>query len=298
MDQELPARRHPEVVSRSGSFTTAALDYTPPPELDVGLIAGHPWGVRTITLVCNQVQYMVYDKRGRNVLSCMPTPELAAQYAIERLEQEAIPPQSFSPRLAGMRFGQRADQKSAFLTHTVVDEQGQVVAESSDGRSAAASLAVTALVSRSDCLDATWEEFATTVVLAKVTRAGSRALPLVFDGSEARDQERVISALRSIWRADPRLQNFSESEIMPGSPDMKTFVVGAQTGLLRYAAKLGGNIQSMDMHFAQPERVVRFAFHDGAMGREQLIDTLYEDYQRKCAQELQSQQERPVRPVE
>ena len=299
MDQELPIRRHPVVVSAPSAFTTAASDYSPPADLDVGLIAGFPWGVRTMLLIREEVQYMVYDQRGRNVLSCMPTPELAASYAVERLQQEAVPPESFSHRLAGMRFASRAPKGSHLLMHTVEDEAGRVVGESVDGRAAAASLAVKALVFRVECLDATRDEFASTVVMARVARGfGSKTLPLVFDNTGGdHPQDQVVQALRGLWRSDERLQVDSLSEIMPGSPKMESFVGTAQAGLLRYAARLGGDVQTMSVTFGDPERILRFAFHTSAVGPKQVIDMMYEDYV-QAAREDAAEHNRITRPTE
>lgn len=299
-EHQLPARRHPEVVSKAGSFTSQAQDYVPPAELDAGLIAGHPWGVRTISIVREQIQYMVYDKLGRNVLSCCPTPELAAQWAAARLERESILPENLSPRLAGMSFGHKVREDSHLLIHTVIDADGAVVAESDDGRAVAASLAEKAVVSRVDCLDASEEEFASTVVFAMVTSGvGKRDLPLMYQNDlGSSDQDAVNRALREIWRADPRLQQTADSsEIMPSNPDMAKFVNAAQTGLLRYAAKKEGAIKSVDLTFGEPARVCRFVFHSGALGKREMLGHLYQDYL-QSVQERQAEQGRPARPVE
>jgi hypothetical protein len=286
-------------VSTAGKFASEARDFVPTPELDVGLIAGHPWGMRTIYLVREEIQYMVYDKLGRNVLACAHTAELAAHAAVKRLEHEAIPPEAINPRLRGMRFGHRSKQGSHLLHHTVIDTDGQVIAEGVDGREVAAALAVKNVVSRLDCLDATPVEFASTVVFALVCKGQSKNdLPFVYQnalGSD--DQSAVMRALRDIWRSDQRLQQAPDgNEIMPSNPDMAKFVDAAQTGLLRYAGKLGGDINSMDMTFGNPPRVCRFVFHTGVRTKLQMLGALFDDYLQSVS-ERQAERARPGRPT-
>lgn len=297
--EELPSRRHPEVVSRDGAFTTAAQDYVPPPELDTGPIAGHPWGTRTIRMVREQTQYMVYDRKGRNVLSCCPTPEMAAKWAVERLAREAKPPSDYSHRLEGMRFGHRSDDQSVVLVHTILDADGREVAASTDGRAAAAAKAVKALVSRNDCLDATREEFASTLVFAQVTKGiGRKSLPVVYNNSEGQqDQSAVRKELMEIWRANPALQvdRHDVPESLYSSHPAK-FVDRAQGHLLRTAARLGGSVALVVMNFADTQTSARFVFHDGRFDRAQMVDHLYAQYLQDVAalQERSSPVPRPV----
>lgn len=289
----LPAMRHPLVVSTSGSFTTKAEDFSPPAELDKGLIAGHPWGVRAISLRGVQNQYMVYDKQGRNVLSCCSTPELAAQWAIARLEREAKPPDVYNPRLVGMTFGQRVAEGSNLLSHTVLNEVGEVVAESIEGRAAAAAEAVNAVVARVDCRDATADEFASTVVFAQVSKGvGGRSLPFVYDNSwGSADQDAMASALRSIWRADPLLQQDDYgSSILRGNSNIDAFVGQAHASLLRYAHKMGGQVNKIDLLYRGESMVKRFVFHVGILNRIPVRDAMYRDY-------LQDAQEAQIQPA-
>lgn len=299
-NQTLPARRHPEVVSKAGSFTSQAQDYAPPAELDAGLIAGHPWGVRTISLVREQTQYMVYDKLGRNVLSCCPTPEQAARFAIDRLKREAIPPHSYSRRLAGMTFGSRSVEGSHLLHHTVLDESGVLVAESTDGRASAAAEAVRAIVSRVDCRDASQEEFATTVVFALVRRGASRSsLPLLYDNAlNDGGQDAVAAALRAIWRADPLLQQDSYgNEILRGSSDMKTFVGNAHASLLRFAGRSSGDIAQVDFTYQDESRVQRIVFHRGHLSRQAMLQAMYRSYQEE-SEDCLAEQVRSAYPAQ
>lgn len=297
--EELSTRRHPAIVSTAGSFTTAASDYVPPPELDAGLIAGHPWGERTIRLGREQVQYMVYDRDARNVLSCCPTPELAARWAVDRLEREAIPPSDHSPRLAGFRYGQRASEKSCLLVHTVLDVDGREVAASTDGREKAAAQAVKAIVSRKDCVDATREEFAATLVFALTTKGiGRKSLPLVYDNSlGSQDQSAVRKELLEIWNATPHLR--VDREDVPesvSSIDPMKFVDRSQSHLLRTAARMSGSVSAVNVTFGESERTARFVFHDGRLSVDQMIDHLYEDYLRDVAP-MQDRSANPHRPA-
>lgn len=290
----LPAMRHPLVVSTSGSFTTKAEDFSPPAELDKGLIAGHPWGSRAISLCGVQTQYMVYDKQGRNVLSCCLTPELAAQWAIARLEREAKPPHIYNPRLVGMTFGHRAGGSSNLLSHTVLDESGALVAESVDGRASAAAEAVNILVSRVDCLDATADEFASTVVFAQVSKGvGSRSLPFVYDNSWGdTDQDAMASALRSIWRADPLLQQDDYgNSILRGRSNIDAFVGHAHASLLRHAHKMGRQINQIDLLYRGESLVKRFVFHVGLLNRGPVRDAMYWGY----LQDARDAQTQPAR---
>lgn len=70
MEKTICSASSTKIVSSAGQFTySTARDFVPAPELDTGLIAGHPWGERTIYLVREQINYMVYDKLGA---TCFP----------------------------------------------------------------------------------------------------------------------------------------------------------------------------------------------------------------------------------
>lgn len=279
MNPSANIQTHPSAVSKGGAIATAATDYVPPEDLDVGLIKGHRWGTRTLLLGGAQEQFMVYDKDAHNVLSCMGTPELAASWANARLEREAAPPQDYSRRLAGTTYGSYAPAGSHILMHTVVDADGRILGESQMGRAAAVETALTALCARVDADDLTFEEFQRICRVARVVRGRGKAFGpgVIYDDDIGRAE--VRAQLAAMRRVDPLLQSAGEGEgLLRGDPDLGRYLVAAESSLLQQVSKMRGDVVVLRVSYEAGASQVIFAYAQGAMSAESIQRACYQDY--------------------
>ncbi len=270
---ELPEWRHPIIVQSGGPFYNPAVDYEPPGELITPLLEGLPWGYQEPTAAYAKfgARYMVYDAMGRNVLSQGPTPELAASQAHARLVREAMPPETYSPRLKGCKFGVLANNPSVILQHTVIDNEGVVVGVG-DGRQEASAMAARTLMLKNKVLDMSYEEFCQTHLVASASfynlpkRLGGERRG-VFSGD---DQERnaIRSALGQIWKISPK------GHVQ--YPTAKQFVDACESEMLRVIGKSQADLFVNNCNFDNLK--LRVVFNFGHHSKETVLRSLYGKY--------------------
>jgi hypothetical protein len=281
--QALPATRHPAFLSSAAHhmgrpIASAPEDFEPAPELDQGLIKGFPWGKRVLHIPEDSQQYMVYAQNGRTVLSCAPTPELAAFLAIQRIEREQVPPDFYSPRLAGTTFGKRADSEGCALVHTVEDASGVVLGESTAGRAAAIELALRTVLSDVNVKDLSREEFGKVNFVCFVDRGRTNALYADHDDGIAQ-REDIRGVLRQLWTAEPELrQQGGVMGPIKGHPDVSKFLIAAESSLLTLVGKMGSPVAELGLKFDGERRSLTFLYTTLRIPKQQLLDTAYENY--------------------
>lgn len=263
-------RRHPVIVSTDGPFTTAAEDYTPPAELNSGLITGFPWGRRMVRLKPAGEQFMVYDWNGRNVLASGRTPVQAAEMAVRRLEREALPPSHYQPVLEGCRFDSRADDEGPLLIHQVIGPDGVVIAESDLGREAASKLAATMQLAQFTRDDFTLEEFSLIAFPVAVEFGTGRGTHgAVFAPGEA-GRHALRLMLLSIWKID--------AEARALEPDAKTFIARREGDFLRAAGKVNTSVFEINATFGAATRAFKVLMHNPSISAAAVLAMAHQAY--------------------
>lgn len=263
-------RRHPVIVSTDGPFTTAAEDYTPPAELNSGLITGFPWGRRMVRLKPAGEQFMVYDWNGRNVLASGRTPVQAAEMAVRRLEREALPPSHYQPVLEGCRFDSRADDEGPLLIHQVIGPDGVVIAESDLGREAVCKLAASMQLAQFLRNDLSFEEFSLIAFPVAVDfGTGRGTYGAVFSAGEA-GRHALRAMLQSIWKfdADARTQE----------PDLKKFISQNEANLLRSASNVKTSVCEFNATFCGGTRAFKVLMHSSAFSAASVLAMAHRAY--------------------
>lgn len=270
---ELPKLRHPIIVQSAGPFYNPAVDYEPSGELITPLLEGLPWGYQEPTAAYAKfgARYMVYDAMGCNVLSQGSTPQWAASKAHARLVREALPPETYSPRLKGCKFGVLANNPSVILQHTVIDDKGIVVGVG-DGRKEASAMAARVLMLQNEVLDMNYEEFCQTHLVASTSfynapkRLGGERRG-VFSGD---DQERdaIRSALGQIWQISPTGHAQYQTS--------KEFVNACESEMLRVIGKSQADFFVNDCNFDTLK--LRVVFNFGRASKETVLRSLYAKY--------------------
>jgi len=269
--------RHPNAVRLNCRIASAAEDFVPPANLDVGSIQGLPWGQRMLHLLGPTRQYMVYDADRCNVLSCQGTPQRAAQMATDRLEWEARTPASFNPRLVGTQFAV-LPCASSIMVHGVLDEDGAALGQAHT-RQEAVDRALRMVLSRTDVLDLSFEEFSRVAMTAEVQRGRRQSdLPVIYADRSRDDAERypIRSAIRMIWANDPTVrEGLADIE-----EERNKFVMNTEVGLLRSAGPVLAkqNAIVMDLSFRGGNNRFVVVLHDGNVLPAQGLRVAYADY--------------------
>jgi hypothetical protein len=279
----LPKLRHPLIVQTAGPYYAPAVDYEPPAQLVPDSLKELQWGYQEATPAHAKLgnRFMVYDAMGRNVLSTGPTPELAASQAHARLVYEAMPPEQYSPRLKGCKFGVLENNPSNIVQHTVIDENGLVVGVA-DYRSQACAMAARTLMLKNNVLDMSYEEFCQThlVVSASLHNAPKRLggeKRGVFSGGD-HERNAIRSALGQIWK----ISSTGHAQY----PTAKQFVDACESEMLRVIGKSQADIFVYKCNFDNLKLRVVFNLPSGRNSNEACLRSLYDTYCKESAAKL------------
>lgn len=281
--------RHPAFLQKGGLIASAARDFSPPQELCTGLIEGLPWGERTLFIGGRDViQYMVYDREARNVLSCRETPEASAQAAIARLRYESALPEEFNPRLQGTKFC-RVPSTGYALVHGVTNAQGSVIGRGHT-RQEAMDEAVSMVCSHVDAPVLTFEEFCRIAPTVQVQAGRGRSeLPAVYIDGDSPERNAVRKMLRQIWRCDAKLRQGEGA-------DCDKFILRREADLLRAAAPIANShVVSVDVGFLEGEHRMMVLFRAQSVSATLVQREAYRQYLVSQVERCEAQQQAALR---
>lgn len=210
-------------------------------------LADLPWMTRTVTvLTAPETQYLVMCADGRNCYASGTTPAAAARAAARRYEFEKIQPVTYSPRLAGFRFGIDELAPGPIVMHTCIAPDGRVMGRA-DGRLHAARRAVAAVVSELPPHELSFEEFQLISFQAQIVRGvGARHRRAVY--ADLDEMNEVRAALRWLWDSEPVRQGEPRTDFVKRMTAEILELPALQAGAAHYALPLGQGVIHLIFH--------------------------------------------------